>query len=184
MQAFETNCHPQDYINEISVEELGMMEHLREDTIEILKSHRLNNLEVILEYHSLNDGFSTISGCNWEIMFDLKYLNRRVSKPGYKEKTETTFRNWKRGESKILNQLNDIDLATLAKIEKMHVRAFNVCNDAGLRSLKKIMAQYYFKGDTAFMLFRNSGKKTNQELLDICLKYEKKIDSRKDEKFS
>ena len=49
------------------------------------------------------------------------------------------------------------------------VRAFNVCNDNGLNDLSSIL-QYYRK-NRSFESLRNCGKKSNLELIAVCVKY-------------
>lgn len=62
-----------------------------------------------------------------------------------------------------------VTLKHLADIEQMSVRAYNVCNENGLRSLDAILAFYRQKG--TFTKLRNAGRLTEEELVGICQKY-------------
>ena len=64
----------------------------------------------------------------------------------------------------------DIPLAQLAEIEQMSVRAYNVCNVAGLQTLEAILDHYRRVG--TFAKLRNAGRLTEEELVGICTKYE------------
>ncbi len=64
---------------------------------------------------------------------------------------------------------DDILLEELIEIEWLSVRSINICKDAGLISLNRILDFYSKKG--SFMSIRNCGTKTDQELIEICEKY-------------
>jgi hypothetical protein len=64
---------------------------------------------------------------------------------------------------------NDISLKELADIEKMSVRAVNICYKIGLNSLNKILRFYQLAGD--FKSVQNCGQRTENELIFICKKY-------------
>ncbi|MBA3985738.1 MAG: hypothetical protein H0X63_03990 [Flavobacteriales bacterium] len=53
--------------------------------------------------------------------------------------------------------------------EDISVRACNVCNDNGLKDLSAILN--YYRENKTFNSLRNCGKKSNEELTSICLKY-------------
>lgn len=63
----------------------------------------------------------------------------------------------------------DLSLSDLAKRERMSVRAYNICNTAGLHSLNTILDFYANKG--TFAKLRNAGRLTEEELVGICHKY-------------
>ena len=65
--------------------------------------------------------------------------------------------------------IKNISRIELADIEGTTVRALNTLKYNGLKTLKKILLHYKENGD--FKKLRNCGNKTNNELLDICLKY-------------
>jgi hypothetical protein len=53
--------------------------------------------------------------------------------------------------------------------EDLSVRSFNVCNYNGLKDLPSILS--YFKENKTFVKLRNCGKRSNEELIALCLKY-------------
>jgi hypothetical protein len=55
------------------------------------------------------------------------------------------------------------------KNEKISVRSFNVCNENDLINLKSILE--YYNENRSFDKLRNCGKKSNDELTALCLKY-------------
>ncbi len=63
----------------------------------------------------------------------------------------------------------DILIEELIDNEWLSVRSINICKDAGLTSLKRILDFYAKKG--SFMSIRNCGAKTDKELIEICRKY-------------
>lgn len=63
----------------------------------------------------------------------------------------------------------DILLEELIDKEWLSVRSINICKDAGLISLNRILDFYSKKG--SFMTIRNCGAKTDKELIEICKKY-------------
>lgn len=63
--------------------------------------------------------------------------------------------------------------------EDLSVRSFNVCNDNGLKDLPSILS--YFQENKTFDNLRNCGKKSNEELIALCLKYIDKENLAQDE---
>ena len=53
--------------------------------------------------------------------------------------------------------------------EDISVRSFNVCNDNDLKDLNAILKHY--REHKTFGNLRNCGKKSNEELTDLCMKY-------------
>lgn len=64
---------------------------------------------------------------------------------------------------------NDVPLNRLREIERMSVRAWNVCNNNGLNTLTALLHHYQAHG--TFAKFRNAGRLTEAELIKICRKY-------------
>ncbi|MCB0540949.1 MAG: hypothetical protein KDE33_25790, partial [Bacteroidetes bacterium] len=63
--------------------------------------------------------------------------------------------------------------------EDLSVRSFNVCNDNGLKDLPSILR--YFQENKTFDNLRNCGRKSNEELIALCLKYIDQENLREDE---
>jgi hypothetical protein len=53
--------------------------------------------------------------------------------------------------------------------KSLSVRSFNVCNNNGIKDLTEILSHYNNYG--TFINIRNCGVKSNEELIDFCLKY-------------
>jgi hypothetical protein len=61
-------------------------------------------------------------------------------------------------------------LQEIYRIEHLSIRSFNVCNNNDLTDLSRIVSHYkeYFTFDN----LKNCGKKSNQELIAISIKYQ------------
>ncbi len=68
-------------------------------------------------------------------------------------------------------EIENISLIELVDIENITVRAFNTLDYNKLNTLEKILHHYIEYGN--FIILRNCGRKTNEELINICLKYKK-----------
>ncbi len=64
---------------------------------------------------------------------------------------------------------NDIPLHRLREIERMSVRAWNVCQNNNLTTLSALLHHYQAHG--TFAKFRHAGRLTETELINICRKY-------------
>ena len=70
-----------------------------------------------------------------------------------------------------MNNYRNIGLSNIAKSENLSVRTYNICKYNQLLNLNAIL-QYYFANND-FMGIRNCGKRTNRELITICVKHKK-----------
>lgn len=62
----------------------------------------------------------------------------------------------------------DIHLKALGDKHMLSTRAINICLDANLKSLNRILSFYSTYG--SFMKLRNCGTTTNIELIELCKK--------------
>lgn len=69
------------------------------------------------------------------------------------------------------NSLHDISLIKLADVERLSVRATNVCKSINLHTLSEILKYYQEKG--SFKDVKNCGRRTAEELEVLCKKYKK-----------
>lgn len=70
-----------------------------------------------------------------------------------------------------MNDINiNISIEDLALLEKLSARTLNICIDNSLSNLNLIL-EYYIQNET-FLNLRNCGRKSNEELFDVCKKYE------------
>ena len=73
-------------------------------------------------------------------------------------------------DKNIMNEIIiNIELRELADIENFSVRTYNICENNDLDNLEKILQYYSENGN--FKKLRNCGVKSEQELTDICNKY-------------
>ena len=63
--------------------------------------------------------------------------------------------------------------------EEISVRSFNVCNENGLKDLQSILS--YFQEYKTFDNLKNCGKKSNEELIALCLRYTDKKNLKEEE---
>ncbi|MCC7437546.1 MAG: hypothetical protein IT211_03525 [Armatimonadetes bacterium] len=66
-------------------------------------------------------------------------------------------------------QPSDVPLNRLREIERMSVRAWNACHNNGITTLSALLQHYQSHG--TFAKFRNVGRLTETELINICGKY-------------
>src|SRR5690606_36121989 len=55
------------------------------------------------------------------------------------------------------------------KNKKLSVRSYNLCRNNGLDSMEKLL-EYYSK-NRSFLYLRNCGRKSNEELIEVCKKF-------------
>ncbi len=70
----------------------------------------------------------------------------------------------------MINEITNINLEQLNQMEDLTVRTYNVCYFNNLDTLKQIIDYYKEFGD--FRRLRNCGRKSDDELITICQKYE------------
>ena len=63
----------------------------------------------------------------------------------------------------------DTSLEELARNEYLSVRSINVCDNAGLKSLREILKFQEFNG--SFASIRNCGVNSDEELINFCRNY-------------
>lgn len=78
--------------------------------------------------------------------------------------------------------INNISLQELSEIEDLSARTKNICEYCDLKDIHSILEYYWENFD--FLKLRNCGAKSNLELIDICLKYEKVLYQTKNEFFA
>ncbi len=162
---------------DIPLQRLDILENMSQRAMNVCISAGLKSLKEILKIGQTHSGFLCFRNCgsksNEELMnICKKYDNLTLD---YSIEEIDTLQDGK-GQLTI-NLAENIDLLTLAGIEDISVRSYNVCIDAGLNSLRRIIQYYYNNRRNGFLSIRNCGNKSNRELIKICLKYEKLISS-------
>ncbi len=73
-----------------------------------------------------------------------------------------------------LAKIKYLSLEELAKIENLSVRAYHVCEGGRLLNLLEILT-FYWEND-GFRKLRNCGSRSNEDLIELCKKYQGLID--------
>jgi len=59
------------------------------------------------------------------------------------------------------------------KREEISARSYNICKDNGLHSVSDL--KRYYHQNNSFDKLRNCGRKSNEELIEICNKYQEEL---------
>jgi hypothetical protein len=78
----------------------------------------------------------------------------------------------------MISNLEDIQLEELIEKEWLSARTINICHNADLTSLSRILD--FYRTNRTFKSIRNCGSKTEKELVDICKKYQVHISIHED----
>lgn len=154
---------------DIPLKELRVIEHMSMRAYMICNCGELNSLKAIMKAGENPSAFR--QSWNPEAK-SYEELHRLCKKYSYLLTCLDFADEAPGGEEQMpVREVEFIDLQTLADIEDMSVRAFNICSAAGLDSLGKIVDFYYAYSNSEFRRLRNCGNYTNAELKRICLKY-------------
>ena len=188
-QKFENNTNL-----DIPLQELYVVENMSQRAFGVCYSAGLTTLGSILQHRWVNSGFSRFRNCgnksNKELIqlcdkYDNLILNNKTINIGLYTVSEGEKSPNKPIDEQIsIDIVENITLQTLVEIERMSVRAYNVCESAGLTSLRLIIQYYYNNKRSGFLSLRKVGKKSNEELISICLKYESSVRSLQKGKFN
>ncbi len=170
-------------MDDLSIEGLLIFGKIGNETYKICRRVGLLKLSSIYEYSKVHD-FSEIDGCGDSVKKSLlalcfmyeKILPLKEEVPKTiqliqdgsldKQTEETTIK-----PEKSLTISGDTTVDTLLECERISVRAYNCCRNAGLLTVSQIVA--YGKIPTAFYQLRNSGQKTVKELEGLCEEFKK-----------
>ncbi len=136
-------------------------------TIYVCKQNNLLGLESILDYHQNHNSFLELDYCSKEDNQKLLLLCSKYSSVSANtEKTNLPQESLCSEQKHIPNY----SLEQLTKIEELRIRSQNACKYFSLNSLKDIIHYYNRNGD--FLKVRNCGRKSSDELIEVCKKYE------------
>jgi hypothetical protein len=160
---------------DISLKLLTVYENISLRAINICKDNGISTISEILEYRQVYKDFKSSRNCGVKTNDELLYLcekynNFYIIKPDVVNEEDEEIQ---------IELIDNIKLQALAKIEDMSCRSYNVCLDAGLTSLRLIIQHYHNNKKYGFLKCRNCGVTTNNELINICRKYENSIVSLK-----
>lgn len=173
--------------NDLTLEQLSILEKLSQRTINVCNATGLKTLSEIFQFKIINSGFLRIRNCGAKSNEELiricdKYLNFfiRNSDNGdffVFENANPLSSKEKQIEENVVTLKENISLETLADIEGLSIRSYNVCKLADLSSLQSLLEYYYNHKRAGFLSIKHCGQKSNAELIKICLKYENTISS-------
>ncbi|MCG6191358.1 DNA-directed RNA polymerase subunit alpha C-terminal domain-containing protein [Maribellus maritimus] len=151
----------------MELQELFINKDIDSFTIYVCKQNNLLDLESILDYHQNHNNFLGLDYCSKEdnqklLLLCSKYSSRSVNT----EKTNLPQEPLRFDQKHIPNY----SLEQLAEIEELGIRSQNACKYFSLNSLKDII--HYYKKNGDFLKVRNCGRKSNDELIEVCKKYE------------
>jgi hypothetical protein len=153
----------------MSLERLADMEDLSTRAVNICRNLGLTSLSQIIEFYSQSKSFKQIENCGSRTEKELIDICKKYQKTTQEQKTPSPI--LEESTDITINILaNNISLADLIIKENLTARAINACQDAGLNSLLDIIGFYQKK--KSFIFIRNCGSTTNNELTDLCKKYQ------------
>lgn len=159
--------------NNISLKELFEIEKLSVRSQNICEWNNLNDLVSILHYYWENNDFFKLQNCDQKSNTELICLCKKYEDFGTKFQLIASL---EKNDNQDINQIvHNYSIEELAKVEKLGVRSCNACKFIGILNLKDLIEFHLKNGD--FLNIRNCGHKSNDELINICQKYQRfKID--------
>lgn len=152
----------------MDLQDLYLNKDIDSYTMYVCRQNNLLDLESILDYHRVNNNFLGLEYCSKKENQKLLLLcSIYSSHPAVPEQItdlpqESLFKEKK--------HIPNYTLEQLAEIEELEVRSYNACKYFSLDTLRDII--YYYKKNGDFLKVRNCGRKSNDELIDVCTKYE------------
>ena len=160
---------------DISLEDLATKHDLTARSINICLDSGLTSLKRILDFYETNKSFMFIRKCGSKTDKELIELCKKYHdwKPII-EIADNTGLYDKTFQNNTFEMLNindaDISLEDLADKEFLSVRSVSICENADLTSLKRILD--FYEKRKSFLFIRNCGVKTENELVQLCQKYQ------------
>jgi hypothetical protein len=154
------------FLPDYTIDDLTETENLGLRSYNICKYYNLLTLKDLVTYYFDNGDFLNMRNCGLKSNEELIDVCEKYSK-------------FKLGESADLNdRINDnhdipseLSFSNFVIEEELSVRAQHICEDNDLNSPGSILEYLRKHGD--FLKLRNCGLKSNEELLEVCKKFEK-----------
>ena len=137
-------------------------------TLYVCKQNNLLDLESILDYHRNHNSFIGLDYCSKVENQKLLLLCSKYS--SLSANTAQTINPTQEPLFKDKKHISNYSLEQFSEIEELSIRSQNVCKNVNLNSLKAIIL--YYKKNDDFLKVRNCGRKSNDELVEVCKKYE------------
>lgn len=152
----------------MDLQDLYLNKDIDQFAMHICKQNNLLNLESILEYFQINNGFLGLDYCSKEENQKLMLLCSKYS--SFSAPHDQFINPEQEKSTKEKKRIPNYTLEQLAEIEDLGIRSQNACKYFNLDTLKDII--YYYKKNGDFLKVRNCGRKSNDELIKVCNKYE------------
>jgi hypothetical protein len=134
----------------------------------VCQQNNLWDLKSIIAYKNENNNFISLNYCNKEINKKLLQICSKCNFSNFRsENLITTDQQFTTESNK---NIPNYSLEQLAVIENLGIRSQNACKYFSLNTLRDII--YYYKKNGDFLKVRNCGRKSNDELINVCKKYE------------
>lgn len=152
----------------MDLQDLYLNKDIDSFTMHVCKQNNLLDLESILEYQRNNSNFLGLDYCskkeNQKLLLLCTIYSSHSAVPQQIENSP------QESLIKEKNHIPNYTLEQLAEIEQLEVRSYNACKYFSLDTLREII--YYYKKNGDFLKVRNCGRKSNDELINVCTKYE------------
>jgi hypothetical protein len=155
----------------IELKELAVSENIDRLTLLVCSQNKLTDLYKIINFKNNNGSFLSLEYSNSTVNNKLLAICEKYNQDNFllsSEDIDSTDFDIQHIDNNSITQ--NILLKDLIYKEKLSVRTTNVCEYNFLTDIKSILKYYDTNGD--FLKLRNCGKKSNEELIGICKKYE------------
>lgn len=157
------------------------MERLSVRTINVCKRYELIDLKKIIHhYYVEKEDFRHLRNCGRKSIDELVGLCEKYRKSVITSSDIHTIRSRTRILSDVdykecfTSDVLEITFYELVKNENLSARSQNVCIDNGMTDFSSIII-YYWTNEN-FLKLKNCGQKSNIELIELCKKYEIRIE--------
>jgi len=155
----------------IELKELSVTENIDRITLLVCTQNKLTDLQKILNFKNNNANFLSLEYSNLAVNQKLLSICEKYGNRIENNTVDLTHREIQKEEPETVQNTPNYTIELLCDIENLGVRGYNACNFFNLLTLKDLIEFYNTNGD--FLKVRNCGKKSNEELITICKKYEK-----------
>lgn len=155
----------------IELKELSVTENIDRITLLVCTQNKLTDLQKILNFKNKNANFLSLEYSNSAVNQKLLSICEKYENWIEHNTVNLTHNEIQNEEQETVQNTQNYTLEFLCDIENLGVRGYNACKFFNLLTLKDLIDFYNANGD--FLKVRNCGKKSNEELITICKKYEK-----------
>lgn len=154
---------------------LAHLENLSQRSINVCQKAGLLTLGQIIGFKNIYYDFFKLRNCGSKTNGELNLLCKKYGSNIENDSNEIPFQFPESQAFKTIVIDENYDLETIASIEKISIRSYNICKEAGLHSLRLIIQYFYNNRTNGFLGLANCGNSSNQELTALCHKYEKNV---------